>query len=74
MILTINMIYLATWTMVATLWHNESHFLQLSSCQSFMFFPVNLTEGEAVKFLKLNSHILYLLSEEIIKGTDFMDL
>ena len=38
-----------------------------------MFFPVNLTEGEAVKFLKLNSHIFYLLSEEIIKSTDFMD-
>ena len=68
------MIYLTTRTMIATLWHNELHFLQLSSCQGFMFFPVNLTEGEAVKFLKLNSHIFYLLSEEIIKGTDFMDL
>ena len=39
------------------LWNHELHNLQLSSCQSFMFFAVNLTEGKTVKFLKLNMHI-----------------
>ena len=65
------MIYLTTWPVIDTLWHNELHILELSSCQRFMFFAVNLTEGKAAKFLKLNSHIFNLLSEEIIKRAGF---
>ena len=60
-IFSITMIYLTTWHEIVMLWNHDLHILQLSSCQSFMFFAVNLTEGKTVKSLKLNMHIFWFV-------------
>ena len=46
-------------------------FLSYLLAKGLCFLAVNLTEEKAAKFLKLNSHIFNLLSEEIIKSAGF---